>query len=588
VAFFQTRHGPEQILWLKKGDKGVGDVSMFTKEFSSNESIEQKYQFSTETPLGRGAFSHVYLGKCLINDQPVAVKRVDRTKLVKGQHRRLLQNEIEILLMLSHPGIVHLFDHETSPDYITLYLEYCNQGSLQDHLQQHGTLTMQVIRHIMFQLSAVLAYIHKRNVVHRDIKPANILVHGKDKLELAVIKLADFGFARHLPAQDMAVTFCGSPLYMAPEVLSGAAYDVMVDMWGAGIVAYQCMVGHAPYHAQSMRELRQQLRERQEHIDYPTNVCPKFRDLVGKLLRLDPVARLSGEDMRRHPFFVDRQRTISEPIRRAPSPSTTVLNRSLPPIDEEKVPSLAVVGLGGSTLSFEIIDRHHVEINQLADALEPRPTTTINTDLLRDRLVLLDSVQEASRQQTDNPIHEIIVKGRLLLLLRDTLPIACFGSSTDIRHYRELFNQTITRIGELKKAICTQQTPHAPSMLKSAEELLYNYAMVEAQHGACHEKDQEDYQGANSYMRAIVLLIYLKSIASDRHDSQVLDQYITSTHTRMRLMSSSAVRFCGACGTGFEASHRFCSFCGSHRDHYDDKVKGVVRSLLGSDKEKDK
>lgn len=545
-------------------------------------SQDDKYRYSTARWLGSGAFSDVYLGTRTGSDEPVAVKRVDRSKMIKSQHLRLLRAEIDILTTLSHPGVVSLFHHEATPAFIILYLEYCNQGSLLDQLKRNNTLPVSTIRHIMRQLSSVLAYIHKQNIVHRDIKPANILIHGTGSIELSAIKLADFGFARHLPSQDMAATFCGSPLYMAPEVLTGATYDTMVDMWGAGIVAYQCLVGHAPYHAKSIRELQTQLKTRREGVGYPSNMCPKLRDLIDQLLKMNPVTRLSGDAMCRHPFFVDRQRTVSEPTgATARGPPVAYGFRSLAP---SAGPPTEEVSVGCSSSSgYELIDHHQVQINQLADAMEPRPVPAgaPRSDLLCDRLVLLDSVCKASRHQKDDPVREVIIKGRLLMLLRETTPIACFGSKTDLRHYRDLFNQTIARIGELKKTICSKP-PDCADSVRSAEELIYEFAMTKARDGAAHAQLGEDCRSASSYMESIVLMTYLRSIASEDGSSLILDRFITSTHTRMKSIAGAAVRYCGGCGTPFEEGHRFCSFCGEPRDHYTEKVKQVERSLLGS------
>jgi serine/threonine-protein kinase ULK/ATG1 len=114
------------------------------------------------------------------------------------------------------------------------------------------TLSEMSIKHLTRHIAGALQAIHQRQIIHRDIKPQNILLSFRStsstqSFKDATIKLADFGFARYLSSSDMAATLCGSPLYMAPEILLGRRYDSKVDLWSTGTILYQCLTGEAPF-----------------------------------------------------------------------------------------------------------------------------------------------------------------------------------------------------------------------------------------------------------------------------------------------------------------------------------------------------
>lgn len=232
---------------------------------------------------------------------------------------------------VKHVNIVALLGHFRTDAHIYLVMEYCNGGDLNDFIVKYFPMGEGTIAYIASHIASALHYLHKHHIVHRDLKPQNILVHyparvkdgetgtgsstvpskneGDSRLRHdhrqgdPIIKIADFGFARHLEA-DMAETFCGSPLYMAPEVLFGGAYDSRSDLWSVGGILFQCLTKRPPFRAKSIEALKTMLsKPTAEKLKLAPETSGALRDLLGGLLRVSPDQRLSFDAFFSHPFL---------------------------------------------------------------------------------------------------------------------------------------------------------------------------------------------------------------------------------------------------------------------------------------------
>ncbi|KAJ8257104.1 hypothetical protein COCON_G00192560 [Conger conger] len=217
------------------------------------------FEYSRKDLVGHGAFAVVFKGRHRKKtDWEVAIKSINKKNLSKSQI--LLGKEIKILKELQHENIVALYDVQETPSSVFLVMEYCNGGDLADYLQAKGTLREDTLRVFLQQIAAAMRILHSKGIIHRDLKPQNILLSytGRKKggLNGIRIKIADFGFARYLQSNMMAATLCGSPMYMAPEVIMSQNYDAKADLWSIGTVVYQCLVGKPPFQANSPQDLR--------------------------------------------------------------------------------------------------------------------------------------------------------------------------------------------------------------------------------------------------------------------------------------------------------------------------------------------
>eukprot|EP00111_Clytia_hemisphaerica_P010988 TCONS_00032227-protein len=268
------------------------------------------YVYDKKDLIGHGAFAVVFKGKSTeeVGEQTdVAIKSITKKNLSKTQ--TLLGKEINILKELNHVNIVRLLDCIETPTHVFLIMEFCNGGDLADYLQLKGTLSEDTIKLFLRQIASALSILTTKGIVHRDLKPQNILLSYASSISQPrpsdiKIKIADFGFARFLHGEMMAMTLCGSPMYMAPEVIMSKTYDGKADLWSIGTIIYQCLTGKAPFTAnnpQNLRRLYETSRTLKPSI--PKGCSAQMKDLLIQLLKKNPKERLSYQDFFTHPFL---------------------------------------------------------------------------------------------------------------------------------------------------------------------------------------------------------------------------------------------------------------------------------------------
>uniref|UniRef100_A0A672H437 non-specific serine/threonine protein kinase n=1 Tax=Salarias fasciatus TaxID=181472 RepID=A0A672H437_SALFA len=225
-------------------------------------------------------------------DWEVAIKSINKKNLSKSQI--LLGKEIKILKLLMV--------------IVCLPTQYCNGGDLADYLQAKGTLREDTLRVFLQQIAAAMRILNSKGIIHRDLKPQNILLSyaGRKKSNISGIriKIADFGFARYLQSNMMAATLCGSPMYMAPEVIMSQNYDAKADLWSIGTVIYQCLVGKPPFQANSPQDLRM-FYEKNKNLQpiIPRETSPPLSDLLLGLLQRNQKDRMDFDTFFSHPFL---------------------------------------------------------------------------------------------------------------------------------------------------------------------------------------------------------------------------------------------------------------------------------------------
>lgn len=265
------------------------------------------FEYSRKDLVGHGAFAVVFKGRHKKKtDWEVAVKCINKKNLSKSQI--LLGKEIKILKELQHENIVALYDVQETPNSVFLVMEYCNGGDLADYLQAKGTLREDTLRVFLQHIAAAMRVLNSKGIIHRDLKPQNILLSyvGRKKAGLngIRIKIADFGFARYLQNNMMAATLCGSPMYMAPEVIMSQNYDARADLWSIGTVIYQCLVGKPPFQANSPQDLRLFYEKNKALLpNIPRETSPHLGDLLLGLLQRNQKDRMDFDTFFSHPFL---------------------------------------------------------------------------------------------------------------------------------------------------------------------------------------------------------------------------------------------------------------------------------------------
>jgi serine/threonine-protein kinase ULK/ATG1 len=228
---------------------------------------------------------------------------------------------------------VKLFEYKDTPQAVYIIMEYCNGGDLHDYMSTHGALDEDTVCHFMRQVAEALKTLHTKNVLHRDIKPQNLLLTHSGAAKPSVyditIKLADFGFARSLAENSMAETTCGSPMYMAPEVIMCLQYTSKADVWSIGVIIFQCLTQHPPFLCHNPAMLKKYYMDHDHLIPpLPKGSTRELRDLIHQLFQKNANQRLSSIDMLAHPFFNP--------------PSPTVVHTSPSPLSVQAQPPIAV------------------------------------------------------------------------------------------------------------------------------------------------------------------------------------------------------------------------------------------------------
>ncbi|XP_059478740.1 phosphorylase b kinase gamma catalytic chain, skeletal muscle/heart isoform isoform X2 [Neocloeon triangulifer] len=258
--------------------------------------------------LGRGVSSTVR--RCIEKEtgREYAAKIIDLSSDAENlsMHESTIQ-EIHILrIVAGHPFIIELHDVFESNTFIFLVFELCRNGELFDHLTNVVTLSEKKTRYIMKQVFEAIEHVHDKGIVHRDIKPENILLD-----ENLNVKLTDFGFARVLKDNEKLFEVCGTPGYFAPELIQAAmyddsdGYDRAIDLWACGVVMYTLLVGCPPFWHRKQMVMLRNIMEGKYSLSTPEweDITDAPKDLIRKLLVVDPSKRLTITEALAHPFF---------------------------------------------------------------------------------------------------------------------------------------------------------------------------------------------------------------------------------------------------------------------------------------------
>jgi serine/threonine protein kinase len=249
--------------------------------------------------LGKGAFGRVNLGLHRLTRRLVAVKAINMEFMKDESSKKKMNNEISILKMLRHPNVVKLLETFDTDKHHLIVMELCPGGDLLNYVRKRRKLNEKYAKFVFKQIMEGLAYLHDNGVVHRDIKLDNILLDGHGN-----IKIADFGVSRKVIDNEILFEQCGTPAYIAPEIVRELGYKgYPVDIWSAGVCLYAMLYGNVPFKANQMGDLNKMILD--ATIEYKDTVSEEARDLMQRMLQKNPNKRLTALESLNHKWFED-------------------------------------------------------------------------------------------------------------------------------------------------------------------------------------------------------------------------------------------------------------------------------------------
>lgn len=335
--------------------------------------------------LGEGSFGKVCLGTHSITGEHVAIKVLEKSRLVQADDVRRVSREIQILKKNRHRNVVQLFEVLDTPNSICLIMENCDAGEMFSYIVKHKRVHESQACLFFQQIVDGVDYLHSVEVTHRDLKPENLLLQTS-KTHGFVVKIVDFGLSNTHDGGKLLQTACGSPCYAAPEMIAGKMYwGPKADVWSMGVILFALVCGYLPFEDSNTAKLYDKILAGE--YSTPNWISVDVRDLISKILNTDPEFRYDIDQIRNHPWF---SRVAAPAL-----PSFAVEAR-----DVEDDPTKKLIVLDKLILE-QVINHLSVDQQVVADALasETHNAVTTTYHLLAQRH-FLDAVETHTKKNT--------------------------------------------------------------------------------------------------------------------------------------------------------------------------------------------
>ena len=291
--------------YLNKNTTTDDTERMRTKTvFTSHKTVKEVKleDFRILKVIGRGSFGKVCLVEYTPTKEIYAMKSLKKDILIEQEQIENTLLEKEILQTIDHPllcGLVFCFQTQ---ERIYFVMPFLRGGELFQHLRKFRTFDEEKVRFYGAQIALALQYLHDKGIVYRDLKPENILMD-----EQGYLRLADFGMAKKLKNNEKAMSFCGTPEYLAPEIITGEGHDKSADWWSFGILIYEMLCGLPPFYVENLERMYEMIKTGPLKFPKKVTLSEDAKDLIKKLLDRNVKTRLGSnkgiEEIQSHPFF---------------------------------------------------------------------------------------------------------------------------------------------------------------------------------------------------------------------------------------------------------------------------------------------
>ncbi len=256
--------------------------------------------FTISKELGAGSFGHVYLVTHKKTKANYAIKAIDKRNKSNIEEKPYFRREVEVMYKIHHPNVVKLYGHFEDNNYCYFIMEYIPKGNMFGLIPQDKKkrVSTQLVASLIKDVISAVYFLHNMNppIIHRDIKPENVLL-----TDTLAAKLTDFGWSNYIQEDEKRTTVCGTPIYLAPEIIKEKGHDEKVDIWCIGVLLFELATGSVPFPGNDIETLENNILKLK--IQWPKDINLDIKNLIMKILKLDPKARISLSDMMQHHFI---------------------------------------------------------------------------------------------------------------------------------------------------------------------------------------------------------------------------------------------------------------------------------------------
>ena len=398
----QSENLTEQYSFLTSGD------------FRDKINFDKKYEFQNFTKviedifpkqLGTGSFGRVYLVSHNETKELFALKTIEKRKIITTYGKLdIIYNEINLHSKLSHQNIIKLYNMHEDDETINIIMEYAPNGNLYQMIkkEKNGFSESKAFDYFIQVINAVY-YLHSNNIIHRDIKPENLLLCEDNKLTLC-----DFGWAKELSLENRS-TFCGTMEYMAPEIVGSENYDYSVDIWSLGILLYELLFGHSPFKGSNTNNIIQNIKSHElNYDDKNKKISKSCKDLIQKLLNMNPQKRLKIKDILEHPFIKKYAKKFSN-------------SKKVQMIDDDKIQNMLNKNLhdmNNNNSSKKIIDNLNNKTLKRCNTLNTKflKGSNFGVNFVSSKQLLFKDIKQSENSKKNN-INENHKSSKNLVLL---------------------------------------------------------------------------------------------------------------------------------------------------------------------------
>lgn len=251
-----------------------------------------------EKAVGKGGFGEVWKVIHKATNKLYVIKVIDKKNIIEQKMVDQMNREIEIMYRVNHPHVMKLVNHFEDDDKFYLVMYYASKGQLYSLLKKQSRFDQRTAAQYMRELIEAVKYLHSFDppIIHRDIKPENLLLDENFRM-----KLTDFGWSNFKNEEIIRTTYCGTPEYLAPEMVKKQGHDTSVDIWSLGVLLFELLSGYAPFSGSNQDELFSNIKKLK--INWPNDFPPLAKNLISKILKLNPKERISLDEILSHSWF---------------------------------------------------------------------------------------------------------------------------------------------------------------------------------------------------------------------------------------------------------------------------------------------